>query len=858
MILITESKRDDLLIPYYNLVKDKCEGLTLGEFKKWMLKKLAAQGGINNVSLSSNYYLAGATRYYFQGALTTNGQATMLSGDPDKPDQWNADVCRRLNALIEILRNAYIDTVGTTFEQPEDFGTMPLNKLLRKYAKKIDAVLGSDAPEEKKPEDTLDRSNRVGNGYTFDILYNYEQATKYNRFTVPGAWCITYGSNHYNSYIRNLGIHYVIFRKDGFENVERPEMPVDKRKPQDEYGNSLIAFLQSNSGPTGVYITSRWNHGYGQSSGTEADHAYTNEEFMRITGVTPEDLKRIYTIWKTDYKNYSDEDVVDKSEERKTQKLQYANVLRKFKYAQMIINGGESVKRAFELAGFEFMSAHIVNGNGQLGTDEASFKKSVVEYHLSTEGVPETKILVDRTKLLFETIPVPGRDDMMDFTLAQQTFGCEESAFPGLILIGYDGNYRLYNARYHQFLDIGGVTKFKKVPVSSIRRSAGSVGVLYAEIKNGMKDVALISAASCRPVKLPNGQYWANEIFYDDESRWERGGQIHCHIITSNGVGPVAEFLYDESSREKYFFNLYTGKFLDWTKKLYDMGDGEPTISTDALVRSKNIFGVTFIPRGDQYRWRSNHDGILLFTVDGKPFSIYGQNKFLKINTVANGRFFIYKDDRDESTRRYIDYYAVYVEKNRIFDTQTQKCIAIGDKPVLVSDAFTTGRFSSRYDDDDEQVETKVLYLTPSSKEDLNYMYDMEKGLLFRNDIQRGFSNEALFKCKNPGRQSAFVYYIDDYSSWKTYTELAKLSRDALMRTYGTDDVWAAEKIEEKKHIKSVPFEQMNHIPNNLPINGGENSPVAEPASSMALSESDIRSITKQVIRETLKKIKLS
>ena len=275
-ILMLESKRDDLLLPYLEMLKAKGVEMTLGQFKGAMLDKLAAQGCINNLSLGSNFYLAGATRYYFNGDLTTHRKAMFLeTGDPSQPDQWNEDVCKRINALIVILRNAYIDTVGTSFEQPEDFGTLTIARLLRKYNKKIMAELGTEQEEpEEEPVDTLDRNPRVGNGYTFDILYSYADATKYNRATSPGAWCITYGQGHYDYYARRLGIHYVIFLKDGYENVPRETGPgYTREKPHDPYGNSMIAFLQSNNSWRPTYITSRWNHGYGETGDQRVRHA---------------------------------------------------------------------------------------------------------------------------------------------------------------------------------------------------------------------------------------------------------------------------------------------------------------------------------------------------------------------------------------------------------------------------------------------------------------------------------------------------------------------------------------------------------------------------------------------------------
>ena len=81
------------------------------------------------------------TRYYFNGDLTENKdlalffpytpnarlEAAVNNGEqvqPNHTDIWKEDVCAKLNKIILLLRNAYIDTLGETWEQPEDFGKL--------------------------------------------------------------------------------------------------------------------------------------------------------------------------------------------------------------------------------------------------------------------------------------------------------------------------------------------------------------------------------------------------------------------------------------------------------------------------------------------------------------------------------------------------------------------------------------------------------------------------------------------------------------------------------------------------------------------------------------------------------------
>lgn len=561
MILLAEGKRDELLLPYYELVKDKMPNLKIGQFKEIMLSKLGVQGAINNLSLGSNYYLAGATRYYFNGDLTTDHKASMLeTGDVNTPDNWNYVACKKLNAVIEILRNAFIDTVGTQFEQPEDFGQLSFAKLIRKYNKKIMEILGDsleDDGKDKEKDDGIDRNNRVGNGYTFEILYSYQQATKFNQYTVPGAWCITYGQGHYDYYRQHrgpAGIHYVIFMKDGFQNVERKKGPgFTSEKPHDEYGNSLIAFLQRNDTWQNDYITSRWNHGAGDSGRIEADHAYDLQEFCDITGVTPDDLKRIWTIWKADRAKYEVEDDYDVAVDKKLLKQDMINCVRKLKYAQMLINGGRTPEDVFDEFGLMYRRLNVKDS---AAPQETPLKKCLAFVRVAGNST-SLNAVVDRGKIVFETIDKNvGRIEM--FSDVVDNNQSTTAVAPGAVLLSADNYYLIYNSRYREMLTVDGVKKFKKIP----KRWSHVNDATYFEVKNSNKDIALISCSDCRPLKLPNGRSWFNAIFLSYDYGWSRGNEIKCHFFGGFDSGSIGEILYDESSREKYFFNFKTKKFI--------------------------------------------------------------------------------------------------------------------------------------------------------------------------------------------------------------------------------------------------------------------------------------------------------
>jgi len=592
-MILNESKRDELLLPYLNIYKQKTgRDVTLGKFKEMMLYKLGVQGGLQNLSKSSNYYLVGATKYYFNGDLTNNNDLSIFHENFNDDDDWNREIGVRLNACINILRNAYIDSIGTQFEQPEDFGVLTLPKLLRKYNAKINAALGivtePKKKKEEKPEEVVDTN--VGKGYTFDILYKYDDATKYNVPTQPGAWCITYGSNHFNGYVRRLGIHYVIFLKNGYQNIKRPQKPgrgFTYGKPHDEYGNSMIAMLQSNNSWEPVYITSRWNHGAGGIR-CEADHAYTTEEFCQITGVTKEDLQRIYEIWlkNKDKRGARGTRATQTPEERE----RALDKLRKIKYAQMRINGGEDPNNLFAVDAVLYGKSTFSENPGT-GHEVYDFKNSVYVCTLRENNEDEageeqlsrpTFFLVDKGNVVFETVTnalgFPWQNGtQVGFISAEKYYQRndpeDKSKMHNIVLFrkAETHPWLLYDTRRHAFLEIDGVKRFKYLPTRWDRSNDEGLMNQFYEVKLTENKTALVKISNNLPLRLPNGRCWFNNIKfsgrnYRNHVNGEFIGGKNDLILAINAFRENAAGGGDEEGYDTYFYSVKRNRFIDMPK----------------------------------------------------------------------------------------------------------------------------------------------------------------------------------------------------------------------------------------------------------------------------------------------------
>ena len=618
MAIIAESNRDNLLQPFVNIYNEKTgQNTNVSQMKKYLLAKFTNEAYIRNLSLASNYYLVGVARYYFNGDLTTNKDLGVFT---DGPDQFNQEICERLNALILILRNKYIDSVGTQFEQPEDFGNLTIQKLLRKYGAAINKELGIESEKKKENQEVVPMDRHIGNGYTFDILHSFEDARKYHSYTEPGAWCITYLPHMFDSYIKRYGIHYVIFLKNGYENVPRQKGPNwTSRKPQDEYGNSMIALLQSNKDGEPIIITSRWNHGSSQdNSHCEADHAYTKEEFLRTVGITDADLKNICKEW-------SRERPHEESPDRKALNAERLTVLRQFKYAQMRLNGGDSnpfddfkISKTLPMSNMEKLTnilskyqAMIKNYRGQNGADAITpeYKQEVeAQYNREREKVMKNGVraceielntgtyyfLMDKSKILFDTIVKKGQYDSlkMHFSSSEDENYSVGNGYSNIVLCKVVNGNMLYNTRLHEFVTVDGIKKFKYVGLSLGWKPKGG----FYEVKMTSNQIALIDRNTNRPLKLPNGSSWFEKLTTTE--RYWSPEDTTCRYY-ENGQTDLFDIVFDSAAREEYYFDLATRKFVTFPKKEVNTAYGTDIVNARVQnIGDKNPFGIYGIGYG--------------------------------------------------------------------------------------------------------------------------------------------------------------------------------------------------------------------------------------------------------------------
>lgn len=811
--MLLESKRDELLLPYYQLVKDRIpssrnpgQPLSLGEFKTIMLNKLTNNAFIRNLSLGSNFYLAGATKYYFQGLLTSDNKVGLLSDNISAPENWNRDICRRLNAVILILRNAYVDSIGTKFEQPEDFGELSLPRLLRKYNKQITQILANE-PEEEEPKeeepDNLDRNPQVGNGYTFDIIYNQVDAKKYEEATAPGSWCITYNLGNYNMYIKKFseygGIHYVVFLKNGYELIKRPSPPgpgYTREKPHDEYGNSMICYLQRNDCWEPTYITSRWNHGCRDDGtyGTEADYAYDLNEFCQITGVSVDDLKRIYEIWAKDREKYTKAEPKPREITKEVIKAAFISAKRRLSYAQMMMNTSESLKDALTNAGVDLEQSDIYYGVPE------KLDNAITKHYIRDDGFLFA-FLTDKKKIIFDSlIRVENDTDMGKI--------CWDAA-PGVYIVKAKNKCCIYNGRFHEFVNVDGDQYFKKIPLNTgcqcgNRRNKSKLK--FIQVKQSKTMVALLDGDTLRPLKLPNGNSYFYKVrgpnIYNDRA------EINCHELGS-GNGPVIEIWASERQEDRYFFNIETKRFIN--SPLEDWHDGAfLCVDTDF----HGLSGYYLLKYGS---WGKHNK--FLFNFKDQRVSIYGKDCFDYIDCIYG---LIMVGEKNNPNNYWDDVYYRY------YDTRNKKFISIENNPIRLK----TRRYAI-----DKSEDERFLFIPMEEYSNFKYVYDTTTGMLVKNTIGYPRTPNGLgFDVWNYTKSMIFKEHFNSYAY-----------RDTLPETLSWGE--KEEMVKERRVQCSVSLNDMEleYVPNTCPVN--EEFPAQKPQENIPVNEETIRKIVSEVLK---------
>ena len=520
MLTLNESTRDNLLSTYMEAVSQKFPELSLGQFKSYLMRKFVTEANIHALSLGSNYYLAGVTRYYFNGDLTANKKLNVFY--PKIQDQFIPEICERLDEIIVYLRNAYVDTYGKKMELPEDFGGLTIAQLFKKYSGRIDRVKDKSNISDVETLEGQNSTGSIGQDYTYEIMYSQEDCKKYETATSPGAWCITYAKQHYRGYADERDAHFIIFRQDGYEKVPRK---VEQGYPLDRYGLSLIAVRQSNKDGSFIGCTSRWNHG---STGTpnvkDADDVMSYEQFKSVVGITDKDFKKLYETWK----QVADAKLKNSRAKRYQQKQETLGLVRQFKYCQMLMEGGASFEQLVKDKYIDQYEALTSNTNPRKGIFAV----------WATNGGRTRCTICDKGKFMPEEMMC---GNIMPFNYSNT--GIEKSEHKDRYAVGVSmgikTKYQFYDLLKHKLVAVDGHTKFNE-PF----RMFGYTGHWYLQlVLEEQKSYSLYDIESDKPLQTPDG----NNVF---------------EFVMQMADGHVLYMSVDKMAGTCYWFDVEKGEYI--------------------------------------------------------------------------------------------------------------------------------------------------------------------------------------------------------------------------------------------------------------------------------------------------------
>lgn len=185
-------------------------------------------------------------------------------------------------ALLQMIDQESEDNIDETLNG------MNVQQIIDKYGISL-------ATEEDAMINRIFNMERTENNYKIVKIDSYEKSKQYNKYwsseyvsgNIPGAWCITYGEGHFNSYVDLTGnnptkgeIFYFLLKEPDWQ--EKKSVPVYRnRNVNDNFGASMIAVSIKPDGMIHT-ATSRYNHDVSHTSST--DQSYNEEDISRLIG----------------------------------------------------------------------------------------------------------------------------------------------------------------------------------------------------------------------------------------------------------------------------------------------------------------------------------------------------------------------------------------------------------------------------------------------------------------------------------------------------------------------------------------------------------------------------------------------
>ena len=472
------------------------------------------------------------------------------------------------------------------------------------------------------------------------------------------------------------------------------------------------------------------------------------------------------------------------------------------------------------------------------------------------------QFIIDKGTVLFDTIAW-GRDSWPEINPSIQYYNLEDHSgatiFRNCMVIADGAGTIFYDMRKKAPISVDGISRFKYVPK---RYAADVEDEDFAMVKMTSNTIALIDMKNNQPLRLPNGEYWFNNLI--DARNYNYGRNTDCCFLDKTKA-PFLEIIYDMSSGEKYFFNVATRKFVTAPSMEEALGltstGYTPCISHNEQLG--NDFAILTYEQVNRRGWGESAGEII---VDGNFNKAYigNFNKFyglqIKDEVIA---FRPFKDQAPSPEQIFLPKPGVAdLNRDLVYDTQSDMILKVDGKYLLTGGIKGYGSVCYVLDD----YGYKALFVNvpgtngPGSVKSYCLIYDANRKALLMNPYK--YPSSLLFEYHE--YSSGF-----DKEEYETLTKhpwsYSKKNHRCLVvfkdggfnpNDYHQDYDWNHDYFIDanlRKHLVVLDPETLAPYPLDLENREGLHSSIGvqqEPSPAIQIREEDIKKMVKNAINE--------
>jgi hypothetical protein len=349
--------------------------------------------------------------------------------------------------------------------------------------------------------------------------------------------------------------------------------------------------------------------------------------------------------------------------------------------------------------------AERINFSKDVIVGDGKATKSIIAYVVNIEG-SKYVVLVDRGTILYETITPAenyrrGRSWNVTFDYSEREgVNGGRSDFwwlkNSIVCRIKGGRFMIYSINHRRFVDIDGINKFKYLDNV---RNYGVENPIFYEIRMTNNQCALVDRNSNKPLRLPNGEFWSEQIHWNGKSRYYSSREVRPCLVPD--TEKYITFKYDSAAGIFFAYDVTKRQFINVDYDLLGSSISNLVIYSANFKKDPDIFIVgndCYSNRRRYYLMKNNkrvsigdisvfrnitrchdHDDMVFFELEN-------EGRYSRICWIESRESFILNEDGNY----------VYFEDNWVWDSHDSQVLYM--KLGKTNDSDKTGYYDpSRY-----------------------------------------------------------------------------------------------------------------------------------------------------------------